>query len=382
MKSQMFRLIFTFSLILIFSGLQSQTIVVKSFRKLETDQDARISFPKMDQNGKKCAIIKVVTSQTGFVFDFGLIGNAVASEQKTGEIWVWVPAGARKVTINHQQLGVLRNYPFEIDIEEATVYEMVLVSGTVTTSVNEVITSQWLVIKSEPAKAMIYLDDQFVKTGEYQAKLKPGIYTYRVEAPLYHTEAGKIEIKDTKKEIQVNLKAAFGFVSITTSPESSASVIIDGKEQSQGTPCKSEPMASGEHTIQVVKEMFQPSTQKVTVSDDQTTPVSFILKPNFAEFKFTSSADAMLFINNQQKGSGVWQGRLNPGVYSLEARKEKYRSAKQDIELVVGDQRTIELQPTPIFGSLDIISSPSGASITIEGKDYGTTPNTIEKLLI
>jgi len=165
----------------------AQTIAVKSFRKLETDQEARIVSPKTDGNGKKCAIIKVVTSQTGFVFDFGLIGNAVATEQKTGEIWVWVPSGARKVTISHQQLGVLRNYPFEVDIEQAAVYEMTLTTGKVMTTVEEEITTQWLVISTDPVDAMIYLNDQFVKNGTYQTKLKRGTYDYRVEAPLYHT---------------------------------------------------------------------------------------------------------------------------------------------------------------------------------------------------
>ena len=125
-KQRLFILIIFF---FVFTEANSQTIAVKSFRKLETDMEARIVSPKTDQNGKKCAIIKVVTSQTGFVFDFGMIGAAVATEQKTAEIWVWVPVGARKVTINHQTLGVLRDYPFDIDINPATVYEMVLDTG-------------------------------------------------------------------------------------------------------------------------------------------------------------------------------------------------------------------------------------------------------------
>jgi uncharacterized protein (TIGR02145 family) len=365
-----------------FFDANSQTVAVKSFRKLESDQEARISFPKADQNGKKCAIIKVVTSQNGFVFDFGLIGNAIATEQKTGEIWVWVPAGARKVTISHQQLGVLREYLFDIDIEEATVYEMVLITGKVSTIVEEEITSQWLVINTEPADAMVYLNDQFVKKGMYQAKLKPGSYTYRIEAPLYHTEAGKIEIAGVKKELNVTLKPAFGYLSMSSGPEQGADVVVDGKSQPKTTPCKSEPLASGEHTVQIVKEMYQPLTQKVTVADGQTTPVNIILRPNFAEVSITAPSEASIYINNEKKGKGPWQGRLNAGIYSLEARLEKYRPVKQDIEVVAGDKRTVELQPIPIFGSLDVITTPAGATITIDGKTYGTTPNSVNKMLI
>ena len=376
------RIILIIAILLINFEASSQTIVVKSFRKLETDQNARIAFPKTDQNGKKCAIIKVVTSQTGFVFDFGLIGNAVATEQHTGEIWVWVPTGARKVTISHQQLGVLRDYKFDIDIEEATVYEMMLTTGKITTVVEEQIASQWLLINVEPADAMIYLDNQFVKNGIYQAKLKSGSYTYRVEAPLYHTDAGKIEIADVKKELNVKLKPAYGYISVKSEPEQGAKVIVDGKLQQKATPYQSEQLASGEHTVQVIKEMFQPLTQKVTVTDDQTTAVNFILKPNFAEISITSASDATIYINNQQKGTGSWQGRLDAGVYSLEARSEKHKPAMQDIEVVAGDKRTIELQPNPIYGSLDVMTTPAGADISISGKVYGTTPNTVNKLLI
>jgi len=73
---------------------------------------------------------------------------------------------------------------------------------------------------------------------------------------------------------------------------------------------------------------------------------------------------------------------LNAGVYSLEARKDKHRPAKQDIEVVAGDKRVVDLQPTPIYGSIDVMTTPSGAAISINKKDYGSTPNTVDKLLI
>ena len=72
-------------------GNLSAEIAVKSFIRLELDQNARIISPKIDQNGKKCAIIRVETPEKDFVFDFGLIGNALATEQHVGEIWITFP---------------------------------------------------------------------------------------------------------------------------------------------------------------------------------------------------------------------------------------------------------------------------------------------------
>lgn len=356
-------------------------ISIRSFRKVENDMTARIDARKTDQNGDVCAIIKVETTQTGFIWEPDGLGIAHVSPQ-AGEYWLYVPYGAKRLTIKHPQLGILRDYFYPLPIEKATVYLLTLTTGKVITTIEETIESQWLVITPEPADAAIYIDDVFVKAGAYTAKKKAGFYVYRVEAPLYHTEAGKVEIADSKKELNIKLKPAFGTVSITTTPEKDAKVIIDGKVLNSNTPCKSEALASGEHTVQVMKEMYQPTTQKVVVTDGQTTPLDFVMQPNFAEITLSASQEASLYINNQQKGTGSWNGRLTAGVYSLEAKLDKHRTAKQDIEVLAGDIKKVDLQPTPIYGSLDVLSTPLGATINLNGKEYGTTPNTINKLLI
>ena len=371
----------TIFLLFFFSGNLLADIGVKSFRKLDNDLDARVNEPLKDQNGDICAIIKVVTTQTGFSFDCGQIG-VVKTVPKTSEIWVYVPFGAKRITISHPQLGLLRDYLFQQAIEKATVYELVLTAGKVITTVDETIESQWLVINPDPTDASIYINDLFVKSGAYQAKHKPGSYSYRIEAPMYHSDAGIVQIADVKKEIDVKLKPAFGYVEISSVPEPDARVAIDGKFLSQKTPCQSDALLSGEHTIQVIKEMFEPTTQKITISDGKTSQLSVTMIPTFAEVSITTQADATIYINNEKKEGGSWKGRLNSGIYSIEARKQSHSPAKQDIEVAAGEKRTFDLQPTPIYGSLNVITKPSGAAITINGRNYKVTPNTIDSLLI
>lgn len=110
--------------------LSAQQLSVKSFRKLENDLSARGSEGRTDQNGDKCAIIKIVTTETGFVFEPDALGMA-GSVQKTGEVWLYVPYGAKRLTVNHPQLGVLRNYVYPKSIDQACVYELVLEAGWV-----------------------------------------------------------------------------------------------------------------------------------------------------------------------------------------------------------------------------------------------------------
>ena len=47
---------------------------VKSFTELSQDLDARVSYPELDQNGHKCALVKVYTTESNFSFDNGLLG--------------------------------------------------------------------------------------------------------------------------------------------------------------------------------------------------------------------------------------------------------------------------------------------------------------------
>lgn len=384
MKNKL-QLLFTiiFYFLLIFEA-SSQTIAVKSFRKLETDQEARIVSPKTDQNGKKCAIIKVVTSQTGFAFDFGMIGNAIATEQKLGEIWVWVPAGARKVTINHQHLGVLRDYPFEIDISEATVYEMVLTTGKVEISVKEdQIALQWLVINSTPTGADLYVDDQAVNQTPYQRELPLGKHSYRLSHDMYLPTAGSILLKPDQKEV-INsvLKPDFGKLNILTSPENGAAVSIDGQPTGKITPCTLEQVKSGEHTVTLRLNMYKTASEKITMQAGGDLKLPITLSPTFSEVTINTNPASDIYIAGELKGNGKWIGRLLPGFYLFEARKDKYNSVSEKHEAITGQALNLTFQPIAKNGMLKIITTPNDATILLDGVSRGTTPATIRNLLV
>jgi len=128
-------------LVMSVSLAEAQQLSVKSFRKLENDLSARGSEGRTDQNGDRCAIIKIVTTESGFDFDPDALGS-MGSIQKKGEIWLYVPYGARRLTIRHAQLGMLRDYAYPERIEKACVYELVLTTGRVRTVVEEEIGGQ------------------------------------------------------------------------------------------------------------------------------------------------------------------------------------------------------------------------------------------------
>ena len=54
---------------------EAQRLSVQSFRKLENDLSARGSEGRTDQNGDRCAIIKIVTTERNFVFEPDALGT-------------------------------------------------------------------------------------------------------------------------------------------------------------------------------------------------------------------------------------------------------------------------------------------------------------------
>ena len=371
-------------LLLSVSVVEAQQLSVKSFRKLENDLSARGSEGRTDQNGDKCAIIKVVTNEKGFVFEPDALG-LVGSVGKTSEIWLYVPYGAKRLTIKHPELGMLRDYAYPERIEKACVYELVLTTGRVRTVVEEEIGGQWLVLTTEPEEAMVYIDEVYEagESGRVQKFLPLGRHTYRVDYALYHPEAGQVELTSGERtELRVRLRPAFGYVEVTSEPESGARVLIDGEEVGE-TPYRSDRLKSGEHRIEVLKAMYAPASQMVTVTDGHTLPVRMQLSANYGTLTFQTDASSEIWINNEKKGEGSWSGRLNAGMYILEVRRPFHRSVRQSLEVKAGDVRTLSLgSPEPIYGILNISSSPGDAEIWIDGRSYGTTPRILKDILI
>lgn len=104
------------------SEASAQKYSVMSFRLLPNDVSAFIS-PVTDLNGDDCALIKIQASED-FVFSTPL--GIVKRIDKTGEIWLYVPKGTKKITLKHAEWGVLRDYLLPVRIDSHMTYEMIL----------------------------------------------------------------------------------------------------------------------------------------------------------------------------------------------------------------------------------------------------------------
>ena len=92
------------------------TMDVAKFTRMDQDLTARVTKPVTDNDeGKLCALIRVITNLKDIEFRADALG-IVKTEQHNGEIWIYVPYGARSLSFAHEgYFPLLYNYTENID---------------------------------------------------------------------------------------------------------------------------------------------------------------------------------------------------------------------------------------------------------------------------
>ncbi|MCI7045192.1 MAG: SUMF1/EgtB/PvdO family nonheme iron enzyme [Prevotella sp.] len=367
----------------------AQGIAVEKFEAAPEDLTANLKGTQvLDQNGDVCALIRIQTTQKGFTFDVGALGITKTDDNKTAEVWVYVPAGVKRISIRHPQLGSLINYYFPIEIQGARTYRMYLTTGQVQTIVHNAITQQYVMFSVTPPDALVELDGNFldVKDGTATKRMAFGTYNYTVQAPLYHSVSDTVMVCDPKnKHVKtITLAPAFGYISVPANATLSGAKVFIDNEYKGTVPFRSERLKSGPHDVRIMQNKYAPAQQTVTVADNQTIEVAPVLAADFATLTLTTAAEAEIWINDQLRGKGSWTGDLSSGAYTIECRREGHRKTIKELAVTPSmTGQTIPLAaPVPIYGMVDISSSPAGADIYIDNVKVGTSPMIIPECLI
>ena len=95
---------------------------VVSLTRVDNDLRAQVSEKKFDDDGNLCALIIVETNLRDMAFDPD--GRGIVERlNKTGEIWLYVPYGARQIYVKHQDYYPIQ-YVYDQPIERGVVYRL------------------------------------------------------------------------------------------------------------------------------------------------------------------------------------------------------------------------------------------------------------------
>lgn len=226
--------------------LAAQDMKVVDFKLLEMDLTANThGTEKLDQNGERAALIKIVTPERGFTFDGGSLG-IVATEEHTGEIWLYVPRRAQKLIVKHEVFGVLRDYYYPIPIEGARTYEMLIDIGT----------GRYVTITSEIAHSNINIDGEDCGPSPiYNKYLNYGRHIVTASKDRYEgKEAVYVTTSDDQGSRVVNIgmsDISHLFADVTVRVDNNADIYFEG--QNMGTSIWKTQLREGSYTVETHK---------------------------------------------------------------------------------------------------------------------------------
>lgn len=164
-----------------------------------------------------------------------------------------------------------------------------------------------------------------------------------------------------------------------------AMVELDGQmlEVVDGTTTKRMPFGTYSYRVQAPRHAVKTGT--IVVNDPKNKHiVNISLEPQYVNARFSVANNAEIWIDEQKRGIGTCTLELGYGTYLVECRLPGHKSSQQ--EVLIGrdsDNGVITLTPPPpIYGSVDINSTPADAEVWMDGKKVGTTPLFLAESLV
>jgi hypothetical protein len=109
--------------------VSADELVVNTLLYKSTDLSASTQ-PRLDQNGKPCGLLKVITSDDKMTFEGSAVGNI---EYKNGEYWVYLPEGTYMLKIKTEKKDPLlldfRKYNLS-QVQSKATYELTFYYGS------------------------------------------------------------------------------------------------------------------------------------------------------------------------------------------------------------------------------------------------------------
>ena len=368
----------------------------------QTDLDARVNYPVQDRNNKLCALIKVTVVNgkldSPLILKVGTILEVVRREQKEdGEVWFYVPVEVKNLEfrcVGYKPIVV----PVTTQLLPGGVYRITIASESSRAYAwddpfksNYLIKSNYLKVRMPEGTLFSIgstrdyeITTKIISDGEFVMRLDYGEYYYKAENELYETAEGTLAVDDNSEVRTIEMTPAYSYLDIETVP-GGAEVFVDGKSVGTSPVSLPDKMKRGSVSIRVQKEMYYTEEMTFDISGDALRHTATVtLSPQFGTVECRcEDPEAELWIDNQKVGTGTWTGQLSSlSSHYLEARRKGHMSRSLNFDIVEGSTVTQTIgAPEPLYGSIEVLSEPSGAVVKVDGKQVGTTPFILNEVL-
>ena len=244
-----------------------------------------------------------------------------------------------------------------------------------------------IVVNSNTADAEVYLDGVFKgRTDASNSCTVKNVLVGPHDLKLVYdgiSAEQQIEVNDSIISFRqdLNVKIERFDVTFKVQPTVATIIIDNGLQLPISNGLFSLKLPKGVHSYEIKADKYFSEKGGFTVTNAPA-ELAVNLKADAATVTLTAPNDAEIWVNNSKMGVGTWSGVLYSGLYTFEARKVGHRTVTltKTITATPAHQSYNLEAPTPIFGSLNITTTPVAADIYIDDKYVGTSPIRVDNI--
>lgn len=240
-----------------------------------------------------------------------------------------------------------------------------------------VLTARSVSVEVDPITAEIQIDGGLAIRFGQRYLIRSGSYEIFLGNEGYHDTNTQLIVGDEQAQTHsFVMRRLPGLVSIATANSDDARVQIDGIDIG-GTPLVDVAIEPGEHQLTISKDRYLDYGETITI-EGRSVQQSYeaILEPAWATLSFTTSpAGADVLVDGELFGTTPLNADILQGRRDVTLKLVGHKAWQEDFDVIAGEDFIIpEVELEPADGLVFIQSTPSGASVTIDGEFQGLTP--------
>jgi formylglycine-generating enzyme required for sulfatase activity len=239
-------------------------------------------------------------------------------------------------------------------------------------------TAKSVALDIEPPPAAMSLPSTLfkLKIGD-RFLLRSGSHRVEAELPGYYPLATEIEVGSVSDQtIALTLTKLPGLVTITTQPEVAAEVSRDGTVLG-ATPLVDTELTPGVHRLEFSAARHLTEVRELEVrGGGERQSLAATLTPDYALVSLrTDPPGATVLVDGVAAGVTPAELEVDSGEHELEVRLAGYNAWSDKILVAANTpQQLPDLKLTAADGRLELASTPSEASVSVDGEFRGRTP--------
>jgi formylglycine-generating enzyme required for sulfatase activity len=207
--------------------------------------------------------------------------------------------------------------------------------------------------------------------------LRPGSHRVAAQLEGYYPFSAEFTVgREQGQSVKFELVRLPGLVTLTTSPSTTADVMLDGAPFGS-TPLTDVEITPGLHRLEFAAERYLTEVRELTVDGGGARQsLTVPLTPNWAPVRLvTEPAGAEVLVDGAPAGTTPIALELSAGQRELEVRLSGYNAWRDSIAVNANEPQELPLvKLTQADGRVELVSIPSEASVSVDGQFLGRTP--------